>query len=587
MTYADNYNIRTTSVKFNDVADALDGLITRNYIGTTTGTSTAYLASASPAWTEYTTSSFLIVIFHTTNTAGSPSVTINVNNLGAKAIKRSGSDIAAGTIVAGVPAILAYTGVHFEILVVENALARDGTNSMTANLNFGTFLPTNVGAGTAALPAYCAGNDSDTGMFSPAANELGFSTNGVQRIEISSAGRIGINNNTPGFITDIQYTGTDAVTVSQFSADTSPCRLNLRKSRGATVGSNALVSAGDTAGQLIFWGNDGSTYQSAAAIQCDIATRTSGMPGHLRFLTTPDTSTTAIERVRITSAGNVGIGETAPAELLHLKSSAPRIRFEDTDGGSATIYSSISGNSTAGTLTLQADPGNAAASSTIDFQVDGTTYMSINSSGNVGIGVSPSYALHVFKTSGDVLIRSESGSLANNDTVAVDAVSPTRAAKIAVSKHSGITNPAGALWLDQEDGTRRYIWSNNSGILRISSTFSHIGTASNGTAVGDQTSDERLKDISTSPFPYGLNDILAIQPIAFTFKSDEAQTPQIGFSAQQVRQIISETVHDTNEPIPGEPEGAPTKLSMSYTSMIPVLVKAIQELAQRVQDLEA
>jgi hypothetical protein len=50
MTYADNYNIRTTSVKFNDVGDALDGLITRNYAGLTTGTSTTYIATPTPAW---------------------------------------------------------------------------------------------------------------------------------------------------------------------------------------------------------------------------------------------------------------------------------------------------------------------------------------------------------------------------------------------------------------------------------------------------------------------------------------------------------------------------------------------------------
>jgi hypothetical protein len=56
MTYADNYNVRTTSVKFNDVADALDGLITRNYAGITSGTSTAYIASPSPTWDAYTTS---------------------------------------------------------------------------------------------------------------------------------------------------------------------------------------------------------------------------------------------------------------------------------------------------------------------------------------------------------------------------------------------------------------------------------------------------------------------------------------------------------------------------------------------------
>jgi microcystin-dependent protein len=114
MTYADNYNIRTTSVKFNDVGDALDGLITRNYAGLTTGTSTTYIATPTPAWDAYTTSGLIVIIPHVSNSGAS---TINISGLGAKDLRIGGAAISAGVLQQNIPTIIAYTGSVFEILL--------------------------------------------------------------------------------------------------------------------------------------------------------------------------------------------------------------------------------------------------------------------------------------------------------------------------------------------------------------------------------------------------------------------------------------------------------------------------------------
>lgn len=114
MTYADNYNIRTTSVKFNDVADALDGLITRNYAGVTSGTSTTYTATPTPVWDAYTTSGLVVIIPHVSN---SGAATINISGLGAKDLRIGGVAIAAGVLQTGIPTIMAYTGTYFEVLL--------------------------------------------------------------------------------------------------------------------------------------------------------------------------------------------------------------------------------------------------------------------------------------------------------------------------------------------------------------------------------------------------------------------------------------------------------------------------------------
>ncbi len=98
----------------------------------------------------------------------------------------------------------------------------------------------------------------------------------------------------------------------------------------------------------------------------------------------------AAERVRITSGGNFGIGTDSPTQKLDLRGA---IRFGSTiadvaDGGRPLIYASDgSGSHTGHALVIQARDGSG---SEIDF-VTGTTpttRMTIDSSGDVGIGTS-------------------------------------------------------------------------------------------------------------------------------------------------------------------------------------------------------
>jgi len=79
------------------------------------------------------------------------------------------------------------------------------------------------------------------------------------------------------------------------------------------------------------------------------------------------------------SSGNVGIG-TAPDQLLHLASSAPDLRIEDTDGGYADF------NIDGGSIELRADQGNSVSSSSIKMFVDATERLRLDSAGNLGLG---------------------------------------------------------------------------------------------------------------------------------------------------------------------------------------------------------
>ncbi|HTK04414.1 MAG TPA: tail fiber domain-containing protein [Candidatus Eisenbacteria bacterium] len=86
------------------------------------------------------------------------------------------------------------------------------------------------------------------------------------------------------------------------------------------------------------------------------------------------------------------------------------------------------------------------------------------------------------------------------------------------------------------------------------------------------TSDQSLKkDVAASA--HGLNDILALRPVTFRYNEQPESDPvSYGFIAQEVKPILPELVAAN----PGD-----GLLAMNYTGMIPVLAKAIQELAAR------
>jgi hypothetical protein len=99
-------------------------------------------------------------------------------------------------------------GVPVNVLL-SNYVSYTGAN---ANVALGAFNLTSTriftGLGTALLPAYSFTGDTNTGMWSPTADTLAWSTNGVERMRLTSTGRLGIGTTTPT-VGAIQATGGD------------------------------------------------------------------------------------------------------------------------------------------------------------------------------------------------------------------------------------------------------------------------------------------------------------------------------------------------------------------------------------------
>jgi hypothetical protein len=146
----------------------------------------------------------------------------------------------------------------------------------------------------------------------------------------------------------------------------------LARSRGSALGSNSAVQAGDRLGQISFQGNYSTGFNAAGAINVLAAdTFAAGTtPGHLLFLTTPVGSNGALERLRITSDGRLGLGTSSPAAPLHVSNTIPTLVLDETDGTSTHAQSWLLRNSNEFQIQTRTNAGVYAG---IDYAIPSST----------------------------------------------------------------------------------------------------------------------------------------------------------------------------------------------------------------------
>tara|TARA_B100001059_G_scaffold229985_1_gene263478 strand:- start:4832 stop:7939 length:3108 start_codon:yes stop_codon:yes gene_type:complete len=208
--------------------------------------------------------------------------------------------------------------------------------------------------------------------------------NALERLRIDSSGRILVGTDTAP---------TAAVTSSALfvvegytGVPTGDALISLQRGQAP-----ASISSGAQLGGINFGANDGSRY-AQIHVNSDGAGGTNDYPGRLVFSTTSDGSATPSERLRITSAGNVGINSTAPTKKLDVQGhavfgpSATRLHTYS-DSGYSGIYNGSS---------LTSDESFYMGGGNLYFRADGGEVIRVLANGKVGINQSsPAHQLDV------------------------------------------------------------------------------------------------------------------------------------------------------------------------------------------------
>ena len=210
--------------------------------------------------------------------------------------------------------------------------------------------------GAANVPYITFAADTNTGLYRPGTDILGFSTAGSERVRIDASGNVGI---------------------------------------GTTAPNNKLTVTG---------GSDGINIQGTSSYlrwnSGDMMIRNEG--SYAMGFHTYDGSSAQVERMRITSAGNVGIGTASPGAPLVVNSTSASEGLRVQRNGSSNQYLSLH-NSTNYEMCIDAvcpngSPKNmrifntsTGSDSVIRFGTSNAEKMRLDSNGNVGIGTtSPS-----------------------------------------------------------------------------------------------------------------------------------------------------------------------------------------------------
>ena len=191
------------------------------------------------------------------------------------------------------------------------------------------------------------------------ANIVTATTAGTERLRIDSSGQVGIGTASPSGLLQIYESGTSAY--KTYTATGTGAILQSYQSQGSPYTKTTDLVAG----------SDGT------------------VPSEIRMHTRTAGSSSVDERMRIDSSGNVGVGATAPATTLDVRSTDPVIRLKATGGTADKNTYELRTIGAAGfegfAIRSRNDSGSVA-----------DTHIQIVDGGNVGIGTTtPSAALDV------------------------------------------------------------------------------------------------------------------------------------------------------------------------------------------------
>ena len=344
-------------------------------------------------------------------------------------------------------------------------------------------------------------------------------------------------------------------------------------------------------------------------------------------------ATNATERMRLDSAGRLGLGTNNPAYLLDLAGvSNPQIRLNGTSSSNqrglifafnGTQFGQIGQNIQSGELRIRSGESGQTGYF-INFEVCGNDAARIDSAGNVGIGTSsPTALLQVGSYSGNNGVQIAAGTGSTSYIHFGDAAS-------GLGEFAGYiqyTHSTNALQFGTNSTERMRIDSNgdlilnattadvgNAGVIVLrpngngtSKPFVGIGTTATNnssvswaiyattipqyqfyvghagtvfarstsiSALSDEREKENIRNLDT-----GLSEILQLQPRRFDWKNGSGQNLP-GFVAQEVETVLPDLVDDYRL------SDTETRKALKMGDLVPTLVKALQETHAKIETLE-
>jgi hypothetical protein len=284
--------------------------------------------------------------------------------------------------------------------------------------------------------------------------------------------------------------------------------------------------------------------------------------------------TNATERMRLDSSGNLGVGTSSPSTYGRIVSSNT-----GTDTNFALVNtSSVSASNTVSTDYYLGDSNTGLSKVAIIGVINpsaaanryGNIYFSTSSAG------APAERMRL-NSSGNLLVGTTS---ANGKITVIESIEPTVSQTVYFENtSSSFTKRVLSLNATRNttNGTYKFLSCSISAVAEKFYVFDS-GSVYNATGTYGTISDVKLKENIVDATPK-LDDVMQLQVRNFNFKSIPEEK-QIGFVAQEIEQVFPAMVQETVDRDEEGNEIGETTKQVKTTVLIPILVKAIQELKE-------
>ena len=396
------------------------------------------------------------------------------------------------------------------------------------------------------------------------------------------SGDVGIGTTVPYTTSNLNVAGATSTSTTAFGPTDPPAagQIDIRSTDAYST---------QRGGKLTLSGNSGtsgavalSVYGAIQGVKENSTINNAG--GGLAFSTTLNANGLLTERMRIDGTGNVGIGETAPANLLHVKAS---------------------------------DTGIAPhASAQIVLEREGTNYLQFLTAENGTSGC-------LFGDGSDVdvgkIVYDHNTTSMQFHTEAAERMRITSAGKMGFGTSTQILNGGGALASFTFGGAQGVFISTVSQSGGECMGFVHQGSSVVGTIAINSSStsyntssDYRLKENVNYTWD-ATTRLKQLKPAQFNWIADDTNTLVDGFLAHEVSSVVPQAITKTKDAMTAEvlyeegdelPDGknigdvkqesVPDYQGIDQSKLVPLLVKALQEqqvviesLTTRITALEA
>ena len=476
-------------------------------------------------------------------------------------------------------------------------------NLLVSGSAAGNLILEDRGVGDSSRPfALLASNDGNFTITNANRNDSGTTTSSVERLRIDSSGRVlqGLTSAKFGFFNDVnappvfQIQGStyydSALSIFRDGTGGSGPNFILAKGRGAIVQDNDIL------GTISFQGHDGTTelIEGASIVtEVDGTPSANNVPSALVFKTNSGTSSTS-ERLRITGAGDMGLGTASPVAKLDVRGnvyvgSSLGVDISNPDeyhanandivvNNGMTIANTSQGSiffadSSTGTGEYVGQINYIHGSDYMNFVVNNGDRMRIDSAGGLYIGNPGNYGQSNYGQSsgdGNFYYRKDDGSSGGAIILATDS-------------DRGWAN----MYLNRTD------WSSGKDTRFISfmkngNTLSSIDIGANQTSVAYNTgSDYRLKE-NVVPMTDGIARVKQLQPKQFNMIGDPNKMLCDGFIAHEAQTVVPLSVSGTHNAMKTDEHGneIPDYQGMDYGKITPLLTAALQEAITKIETLE-